>query len=269
MIIFKSIKILNKKVNFTNNVGFVPTMGALHKGHVSLIKKSKLICNKTIVSIFINRAQFNKIGDYKKYPRYLSKDIKILKQLNVDYLLLPEEKDIFKSKKQMKIKINNNDKVMCAKYRPGHFEGVLAVINQFLSFMKPRYIFLGEKDYQQIYLIKKYLSKKYNTKIFKCKTIRLNKALPYSSRNLLLKKNELLLANEISLMIKKIFSTYRNSYSNIKQLNKIKSEILKKKIKLEYLELRNKFDLSKKINKKNVKIFISYYVNKVRLIDNY
>jgi len=268
MIIIKSIKILNKKIDFSNNVGFVPTMGALHKGHISLIRKSKVLCKKTLVSIFVNKSQFNKINDFKNYPRNLNKDIKILKRLKVDYLMLPNSKEIYKSKKEMKMKINRNDKIMCAKYRPGHFEGVLAVINQFLSFMKPKYIFLGEKDYQQIFLIKKYLSKKFETKIINCRTVRTNSSLPYSSRNLLLSDKELLIAKEISLLIKKIYKDYKKDILNKNKFNKYKSQIIKKKIKLEYLDIRNKFDLSKKVNRRSFKIFISYYINKVRLIDN-
>ena len=166
------------------------------------------------------------------------------------------------------MKINRNDKIMCAKYRPGHFEGVLAVINQFLSFMKPKYIFLGEKDYQQIFLIKKYLSKKFETKIINCRTVRTNSSLPYSSRNLLLSDKELLIAKEISLLIKKIYRDYKKDILNKNKFNKYKSQIIKKKIKLEYLDIRNKFDLSKKVNRRSFKIFISYYINKVRLIDN-
>ena len=178
MIIFKSINKLNKEVNFKANVGFVPTMGSIHNGHVELIHKSKKKCKKTLVSIFVNPSQFNKKTDYKKYPRRLSKDIKVLKKLQVDYLLIPNFKEIYKYKKNMKIKISNKDKILCAKYRPGHFEGVLAVINQFLLNIKAKHMFLGEKDYQQVILIKKFIKKKFKTRIITCKTIRLNNLLP-------------------------------------------------------------------------------------------
>ena len=94
MIIFKSINKLNKEVNFKANIGFVPTMGSLHNGHISLIKSSKKNCKKTLVSIFINPSQFNKKNDLKKYPRNLKKDIKILKKINIDYLLIPSIKEI-------------------------------------------------------------------------------------------------------------------------------------------------------------------------------
>ena len=159
MIIFKSINKLVKEVNFKADIGFVPTMGSLHKGHISLIKASQKKCKKTIVSIFVNPSQFNKLNDYKRYPRNLTKDLSILKKLKIDYVLVPSKKDIFKNKKMMKIKINPKYKILCAKFRPGHFEGVLGVINQFLKIIKAKYMFLGEKDFQQVFLIKNHVKK--------------------------------------------------------------------------------------------------------------
>ena len=225
MIIFKSINKLNKEVNFKANIGFVPTMGALHKGHISLINSSKKKCKKTLVSIFVNPSQFNKKKDLKNYPKNLHKDIKILKKLKVDYLLLPKISEIYKNKKNMKINVIKKDKVLCAKYRPGHFEGVLAVINQFLNNIKPKFIFLGEKDYQQIILIKKFIKKKFKTKIVVCKTVRLDNLVPYSSRNFHLSRNEINTASFVSKCIHKFylsiikfrfyfFPVYLNSYTH-------------------------------------------------------
>ncbi len=172
MIIINSINKLKKEVNFKANIGFVPTMGSLHKGHLSLIESSKKKTSKTIVSIFVNPTQFNSKLDFKKYPRNLSKDINILKKINVDYLFLPKINDIYIKKKDKKIKIPKKEKILCAKYRKGHFEGVLAVINQLLKIVRAKYIFLGEKDYQQIYLIRKFIKNKFKIKIISCPTIR-------------------------------------------------------------------------------------------------
>ena len=164
MIIFKSINKLNKEVNFKADIGFVPTMGALHQGHVSLIKKSQKKCRKTLVSIFVNPAQFNNKKDYKKYPKNIQKDLKLLKNLKVDYVLIPTVKDVYGNKRKKKFKISKSNKILCAKYRPGHFEGVLGVIDQFIKQLEINKIFLGEKDYQQYILIRDFLKKK-----FKCK----------------------------------------------------------------------------------------------------
>ena len=191
MIIFKSINNLKKKVNFSKNIGFVPTMGAIHEGHLSLINQSKKKCDKTIVSIFINPKQFNNKLDFKNYPRSLNKDIKLLKKIRVDYLLLPKYDELFRVNLKKKIRLKNKDRILCAKYRPGHFEGVLHVINQYLNLIQPKIIFLGEKDYQQYYLISNFIKDRFNTKSYLCKTIRQNNLYALSSRNKLLKNKDL------------------------------------------------------------------------------
>ena len=149
MKIIKNIFELNKAIKNYKNVGFVPTMGGIHKGHASLIKIAQKNNKKTIVSIFVNPTQFNMKSDFKKYPRNIKKDISILKKLKVNYLFLPEIEEIYKKKKK-NFTLNKSDKILCAKHRKGHFEGVLNVVNRFMEIIKPKYIFLGKKDYQQL-----------------------------------------------------------------------------------------------------------------------
>ncbi len=269
MIIFKSINKLTKEVNFKANVGFVPTMGCLHKGHESIIKIAKKKSKKVIVSIFVNPSQFNKKSDFRSYPRMISKDLLILKKLKVDYVLIPKVKEVFKIKKNMKMKLKLKNKVLCAKFRPGHFEGVLAVINQFLEKIKCKYIFLGEKDYQQIYLIKNFIKKKFNTKVFICKTIRDKNTLPFSSRNNLLDKNDIRNASIVSKTLKNFYFLIKKNFKYKDKITNIKNNLIKQNIYVEYLEIRNKINLSKKINKKNFKIFIAFYIKNIRLIDNF
>ena len=170
----------------------------------------------------------------------------------------------------MKLKLSTKDKILCAKYRKGHFEGVLAVINQFLKTIKPKYMFLGKKDFQQLYLIKKFIKKKFKTKIVSCKTIRDKKMVALSSRNNLLDNKDLILSSQIAKLLLKFKQKLSKNFNKINQIKKIKDEINKiANIDLEYLEIRNKFDLSKKINKYRFKIFVAYYNKNVRLIDNY
>ena len=152
---------LNEALFNNSNIGFVPTMGSLHDGHISLIKKSLKLSNKTIVSIFINPKQFNNKEDFKKYPRNLKKDLKILKKLKVDFVYLPRIKDIYKAKNKIKIKLNKKDKILCAKYRKGHFEGVIEVMTRLTKLVKPSKIFMGEKDFQQLLLVKRYIEKNF------------------------------------------------------------------------------------------------------------
>ena len=270
MIIFKSINKLNKEVNFKANVGFVPTMGSLHKGHISLIKSSKKICKKTLVSIFINPSQFNNKKDLKNYPKNFKKDITILKKLKIDYLLIPEVKNIYKSKKKMKISLNKKDNIMCALSRPGHFEGVLAVINQFLLRLKPKYIFFGEKDFQQLYLVRNFIRKKFKTKIFSCSTVRDKNHVALSSRNILLSPNDLKKSSYIAKLLLKFKKKLVKNFSYKKSLNNLYDNINNiKNIKIDYLEIKNNKNLSKKFNSKIFKIFIAYYNRKIRIIDNY
>ena len=156
---------LNEALSGFSNIGFVPTMGSLHKGHISLIKNSLNYCNKTVVSIFINPTQFNNKIDYKKYPRNLKKDLKILKKLKVNFVYTPIKNEVYSSKNKIKIHLSKKDKILCAKYRKGHFEGVIDVMCRLTNIVKPSKIFMGEKDFQQLYLVKKKLEKKYKTKV--------------------------------------------------------------------------------------------------------
>jgi len=266
MIIFKSINKLNKEVNFKADIGFVPTMGSLHQGHLSLIRKSQISSKKTLVSIFVNPTQFNNKRDYKKYPKNIKNDIKLLKKLKVDYVLIPSIKDVYNNNKK-KFKINKSNKILCAKFRPGHFEGVLSVINQFIKRLEIKKMFLGEKDYQQYILIKEFLKKNSNIKTILCKTVRMENGLAYSSRNRLLNYNSIKEAALFVSKIKKIFNLLKKNLNNRSIIKNFKNE--NKKFNIEYLELRNKKNLSKKINKKNVKIFFAFYIQGIRLIDNF
>ena len=261
---------LNEALYATSNIGFVPTMGGLHSGHISLIKRSLKECNKTLVSIFVNPKQFNNKKDYKKYPRNRKKDLLILKKLKVNFVYLPKEEEIYRYRNKKKIKLFKKDKILCAKYRKGHFEGVIDVMGRLTKMIKPNKIFMGEKDFQQLYLIKKYVTKNYNTKIIQCKTVRSKNNLALSSRNLLLKKSELNIASKLTRNLILFKKSLFNS-ENINQLITLKKKELNKlfKVKVEYLENRNKQNLKISNKVKNSKIFIAYYLNKIRLIDNF
>ncbi len=261
---------LNEALFGNSNIGFVPTMGSLHDGHISLIKKSLKRSNKTVVSIFINPKQFNNKEDYKKYPRNMKKDLKILKKLKVDFIYLPKIKDIYKSKNKIKIKLNKGDKVLCAKYRKGHFEGVIDVMTRLTEIVNPSKIFMGEKDFQQLLLVSRYIEKNFKSKIVSCKTIRDKNKLALSSRNILLNKNNIKKAGKVAKDLI-IFKKKLSKSKNIKNLISMKKNELKKNydIKIDYLELRNIKNLKLTDRIKDAKIFIAYYINKVRLIDNF
>ena len=271
MKLIKEITDLNKAINNEEGLGFVPTMGCLHKGHEFLIKKSKKKCKKTLVSIFVNPTQFNNKNDYKTYPRTLTKDLKVLKKLKVDFVYLPTVDQVYKEKRLPKITLNKSQKILCAKFRNGHFEGVLDVLNRFVKLISPKIIFMGEKDYQQFFLVKKFIEKKYKTKVYPCKIIRNSIKVALSSRNSLLNKTNL---KNLGLIVKELFYLKK-----VIKKNKIKSRALVKNykknliqkfnIKIDYLECRNLTNLGTDLYKKPFKLFIAYYLNNVRLIDNF
>ena len=177
---------LNEALNNVSKLGFVPTMGCFHKGHISLVKRSKKECNKTIVSIFVNPSQFNNKKDFDKYPRNIKKDLSILRDLKVDFVYLPSKKNVYHSKRSSKIKLNKKDQILCAKFRKGHFEGVIDVMDRLTNLIKPSKIYMGEKDMQQLYLVKNYIEKRYKSKIVPCQTVRDKKGFALYTKKLLL-----------------------------------------------------------------------------------
>tara|TARA_B100000902_G_scaffold209778_1_gene199609 strand:- start:1296 stop:2108 length:813 start_codon:yes stop_codon:yes gene_type:complete len=261
---------LNEALYGVSDLGYVPTMGSLHKGHISLIKKSLKKCKKTIVSVFVNPKQFNNKNDYLNYPRNYKKDISILRSLKIDYLYLPKKNDIYNHIRKSKIRISKKDKILCAKYRKGHFEGVIDVMDRLTDKIHPKIIFMGEKDFQQLYLVRKYIEKKYNSKIYSCKTIRDSNKLALSSRNLLLNKKSLIQAGKLSQNIAR-FKKNLDKKKITKNLLTLKKNQLSKTfdINIEYFELRNFFTFRSSNTIKDSKLFISYYMDKVRLIDNF
>jgi len=263
--------ILRKTLRPFNDIGFVPTMGGIHEGHLSLIKKSIKFNKKTIVSIFVNPKQFNNINDFKSYPSNIKNDLAILKKIKkLDFIYIPKFKDIYEDKKQSQIKIKKKDKILCAKYRKGHFEGVLDVMSRLTTLIKPKKIYMGKKDFQQLFLVRNFIEKRFNTKVIGCKTIRNKNELALSSRNFLLNKHEL-------KNVEKITKTFLNLKNKIKYSRNINSFLQKSKkdlekffnIKIEYLENRNTKNLTISNKYQGSKVFLSYYFKNIRLIDNF
>ena len=271
MKLIEQITDLNKAVKSEKKLGFVPTMGSLHKGHESLIKISKIKCRKTIVSIFVNPTQFDNKDDYNTYPRALNKDLKTLKRLKVDYVYLPTVAQIYNGLDKSKISLNKSDKVLCAKFRKGHFEGVLDILNRFVKLISPKIVFMGEKDYQQFFLVKKFIEQKYKSKVYVSKTIRNSNNVALSSRNNQLNKTNLktagLIANKL-FDLKCSININKNKSNNLIKI--IKKELVQEfDITIDYLECRNLINLKTNINSKPFKLFVAYFLNSVRLIDNF
>lgn len=278
MLIFKHIidlqnHLLNQIKN-SKTIGFVPTMGALHKGHLSLIEKAKQDNDISVCSIFVNPTQFNEKKDLKAYPRTIEKDILLLEEVGNSILFLPTEDEIYPDGSLPKIDFDfaGLDTYMEGSYRPGHFDGVVMVLHRFLDIIKPNSIYMGQKDYQQ-YLITKKLAKDFHPKttVQMVLTARENDGLAMSSRNLRLGKEGRIAAKKLNIALKSFAEKIKSN-----DLNTAREDIIKELnndpiIEVEYLEVANSENLTplKSVNQTDKKVVcIAAKVEEVRLIDN-
>ena len=257
-------------------VGFVPTMGALHAGHISLIKAAREECKTVVVSIFVNPLQFGPNEDFKRYPRTLDEDLKICKEQNVDYVFVPDEKEIYpdeKAKSELIIPPLDLTNILCGKTRTGHFEGVSTVVKKLFDIVQPDYAYFGEKDLQQLYVIK-WLVKEYNFPIFirSCPIVREKNGLAYSSRNNYLTEEQ---KNTAAKLYESLKTAKYNLRTGIFTVSKaiLESLIFLSQfpdLKVEYFEARDKDTLIKtdENKKRDFYYLIAGKINSVRLIDN-
>lgn len=184
------------------SLGFIPTMGALHEGHLSLVRKSKQENDLTLVSIFVNPTQFNDPADFDKYPKTWESDVELLSQAGVDYLLSPDFGELYKDNYRYKVAEIEISQKLCGAHRPGHFDGVLTVVMKLLNLAQAQRAYFGEKDYQQLLLIRDMTEAFFlDTEIVACPILRENDGLAMSSRNLRLSDSERKLAPEIHKLL--------------------------------------------------------------------
>jgi pantoate--beta-alanine ligase len=253
-------------------IGFIPTMGALHKGHTSLIEKAKQENDLCVCSIFVNPIQFNNTEDLKKYPRNLEKDISELTSVNCDILFTPSEKEMYPEPSNVIYDLDGLDKNMEGAYRPGHFNGVAVVVKKLIDIIEPNKIYFGEKDYQQLTILKNLVKKfKISTTIVPCATVRENDGLAMSSRNKLLTPEE----RKIAPLIYQTLTKAKNIYSKY-NVNDLKSWVVAEinkcpLMKTEYFEVVDKDTLepvSAFDKPERCICCVAVYLGKVRLIDN-
>ncbi len=265
---FKSLRKQGK------SIGFVPTMGALHQGHISLLKQSKKECKLTVCSIFVNPTQFNDKSDFDKYPNTIARDIEMLSDAGCDILFLPSVKEIYPNGVENKTPVNFGfiAETLEGQYRPGHFNGMAQVVERLLRIVKPDKLFMGQKDYQQQLIVKHLIAKtKLKTKLVTCPTTCEKDGLAMSSRNVRLDKEARKLAVEISRTLKKVKSEIRNQKSDISELQKSGFNRLAafKGIEPEYFEIRNAETLSPPKSKSEKMVALAAVkIGGVRLIDN-
>jgi len=277
MLVFRDISTLqNHLKNLKNNnkiIGFVPTMGALHDGHLSLVKKSIFQNDLTVVSIFINPTQFNNIDDLKTYPSDIDKDLKLLRSISDKIIVFnPEPDELYAGDIRLeKFNFNGLDRYMEGEFRGDHFIGVATVVSKLFSLIKVDYAYFGEKDFQQLRIIENLIKeKKFKIKLIRCETIRSEDGLALSSRN-----------NKLNFSSKKIATNLFKALNFAKEkidvlcIDEIKQKISNnlsnfKEIELEYFVIADEKNL-KPIKHKQVekcRAFIAAYVAGVRLIDN-
>ena len=200
-------KVINKKISM------IPTMGALHEGHIELIRKAKEISDITIVTIFVNPKQFSNKKDLETYPSSEKNDIKILQKLKVDLIYIPMKEDIYPFDYSTYIKLEKFNDILCAARRKNHFNGVATILTKLFFLIRPDYSLFGEKDFQQLIIIRKLVKDfSINTKILAVKTIRDSNGVALSSRNLLLNALEYNKAKKINKILKKVCNKTKSKY---------------------------------------------------------
>lgn len=255
------------------SVGLVPTMGALHQGHLALIKASQSQNQITVSTIFVNPTQFNNPADLLKYPRTIERDTQLLKEVQCDVLFSPENEELYPVKSIIKLDFGHLDKVMEGEFRPGHFSGVALIVSKLLNIVEPDHAYFGQKDWQQFAVISRLVDElKFNVNLHSIPTLREADGLALSSRNLRLTAEQrsigsvfyraLLLAKKELKQGEKIFSVKKN----VKQMVERNSDV-----KLEYFEVADSSNLKLLENVDGASrpiMCIAGYIGDIRLIDN-
>ena len=265
-------ELLKKRLSH-KSIALVPTMGALHNGHIELVKKAQLKADIVAVSIFVNPAQFNNPEDLKKYPREVNRDLELLEKNGCDIVFTPEVSEIYPFKHDLSINFGPLENELEGKFRPNHFAGVGLVVSKLFNIFQPDYAFFGQKDLQQFYVIKKLIQQlSFPVELFMVKTLREANGLAMSSRNERLKPED---KKEAAL----IFSTLEKAKANLLSGATVESvkndahELFQKneRLSLEYFEIvetDNFSQLEEVVNPGKTAICLAAEIGGIRLIDN-
>ena len=267
--------IIEQFKNDGKSIGLVPTMGALHKGHLSLVKNSISNNDITVVSIFVNPTQFNNPNDLASYPRTVEKDLELLQTIGCDIVFAPEADDIYSKSEtdsRFEFDFEGLDKVMEGKFRPGHFNGVVQIVSKLFDLVRPNRAYFGEKDFQQLAIIR-LMTRRYNLpiEIVPCPIVREDSGLALSSRNSLLKDNEKQVAQHIYAVLNE--SRQFVPQTEVEELKQCVIAAIEQKpeLKVEYFDIVDGHTL-KSIGKWDESDYvvgcITVFCGNVRLIDN-
>jgi pantoate--beta-alanine ligase len=274
MQIFKEIEtlraFLSQKMG-SASIGLVPTMGALHAGHISLIEASKKENRLTVCSIFVNPAQFNNPKDLEKYPRTLERDVEMLKKAGCDVVFAPDAKEMYETEPTIKFDFGDLDKILEGKFRPGHFSGVALVVAKFFNIVKPSVAYFGQKDFQQFKIIEKLVTElKFDLQLKPMPILREPDGLAMSSRNMRLSESE----RKKATVLYSALTEAKHLLKNGTVISQVRDAVKKKcesvdGVRLEYFELADATNLKgAEIVTDKAILLIAGYVGEIRLIDN-
>ncbi|MCX7862177.1 MAG: pantoate--beta-alanine ligase [Bacteroidales bacterium] len=278
MLICKTIseakQILTTEQKNRTTIGFVPTMGALHEGHLALIRKARSDCNFVVVSIFVNPTQFNNREDFEKYPRIFESDIEKLRQSgSCDLLFMPNEEEMYPEPDTRYFELGYLEQIMEGKYRPGHFQGVVKIVTKLFDIINPHKAYFGKKDFQQLTIIKKIVRDfNYPIEIVECDIVRETNGLAMSSRNLRLSEDE---RNKASIIFKTLIQVKKwidEKYSINEICQKVKTNIESvSPFQVEYVEVvdsQTLMPVNDISQHRSIHCCVAVFCNQVRLIDN-
>jgi len=276
MQIFQSGNELNSALNELRNrgktIGFVPTMGALHPGHISLVKKAKSETDFVVVSIFVNPTQFNNSSDLEKYPRIPEKDVPMLKAAGGDFLFMPSVEEMYPEgaiSSATVLPLGSLGEVMEAKHRPGHFNGVITIVRKLFVMVGPCRAYFGQKDFQQLAVVR-FLVKHESlpVEIISCPIVREEDGLAMSSRNMRLTPEQRKSALVLSRALRAVEREWKTK--SIAELHELVTAVMNEEpsVKMEYFEIADRDTLLPVTEKKNAVACIAANVGEIRLIDN-
>jgi pantoate--beta-alanine ligase len=276
MKVFQSSGQIHGEINFLRSqgkkVGLVPTMGALHQGHIALIQRALMACDTVVCSIFVNPLQFNNPEDFNKYPNTIARDTQMLEEIDCHLLFNPNYEQIYGQSEPKEYDLGHLNDVMEGPFRPGHFQGVANVVMRFFEIIQPDMAFFGLKDYQQYMVVKRITAQLMpHIQIMGVETVRDEKGLAMSSRNMRLTPEEYQSAVQVPELLKKVSGKLKDkSVEEVKDwftksVNKIPH------LKNEYIELADAETLdlvTDPSNHQHIRVFTAFYAGEVRLIDN-
>ena len=251
-------------------IGLIPTMGSIHQGHLSLIKTCQELGYFSLVTIFVNPTQFNDFNDFDMYPRNINKDKKSLESVNTDLLFFPATKDLYPGGIKSEKTVHEYRNILCDINRPDHFDGVTTVVNSLFDLIKPEHVFFGEKDFQQLKIIQKMLEiNKSSIIMHPCPSIRMSNGISYSSRYKKFSISEEKIFNDVAKTLMRSISDLRKNF-NIKVIEDLKKKLIENGLKkIDYLEIKNGINLLPAFEKNNSRLFVAFYIGKIRIIDNF